>query len=70
MLKTIIKGESKQCPEIVMVQVLLATEHAEYQCSKPAAAYKKTFSHLAEQAQIAFQVLCRLTVIEQAFTAA
>lgn len=37
-------------------QVVLTTEAATYTLLKPAAAYKKTFAHLAEQADIAYEV--------------
>ena len=49
----------------VLLQVLLATDQAQYLCSKPAAAYKKTFSHLAEQVQIAFQVFWGMPINRQ-----
>ena len=40
-----------------LVQIMLATEEAEYICVRPAASYKKLFSHLAEQADMTYQVL-------------
>lgn len=38
------------------VQVLVATNNAEYLCVKPAAGYKKVYANIAEQAGILYEV--------------
>lgn len=45
-----------------VLQVVLATDKAQYVCVRPAAGYKKLYSHLAEQAEITFQVPATLII--------
>lgn len=40
------------------LQIVLVTKAAQYGCVRAAAVYKKIFTHLLEQAEIAFEVRC------------
>ena len=45
--------EALLCPQIVV-----KTPKASYVCTRPATSYRKIFTHLTEQADIALEVIC------------